>query len=309
VLLPGLKQLPAGVGKTLGDFVRAGGGLLLFLGDEISANRYNTEFRELLPAQLGALETSPDVESNWRIGDYDTNTLMFAAFRFPNTGDLRIPTFTKRFTLNAADENPQPALFDDGDLLIATRAVGRGRVALINTTADTSWHDWPKHKSFVPWLHGVCKYLAQTSGHDPIQTTNTFVAGTDIEIELGAIAKNAPFKLQSPDGKETLLTADKEGRLLDANLAAPGLYSLRDLDGKEVRRFAVNLPTQESDLSAMTLTDFQQQIVRAQPPRDATLAASLFGPSSNQKELWRVLLLSVLALLFIEVFVANRTLA
>lgn len=309
VILPGLKQFTSGAGKALNDFVQAGGGLLLFLGDEVSANRYNTEIRELMPAQLGVVETSPDVESNWRIGDYDTNTMVFAAFRLPNSGDLRIPTFTKRFSMTAADNSSLPALFDDGDPLLAIRAAGRGRVALANTSADTSWNDWPKHKTFVPWLHGVCKYLAQRAARDQMLGTNSFVAGTDIEIELGSAAKNAQFKLQSPGGKEALLTTDAQGWLRDADLFAPGLYSLRDSIGREVRRFAVNVPAQESDLSALSLTDFQQQLARVAPPRETTLAASLYGPASNQKELWRVLLLSVLALLFIEVFVANRTLA
>jgi hypothetical protein len=77
-----------------------------------------------------------------------------------------------------------------------------------------------------------------------------------------------------------------------------------------MRRFAVNVPSQESDLAALTPTEYQEQVVRVQEPRTATLlGAGLFGSTRNQKEFWAILLLAVLALLFIEVVLANRTLA
>ena len=70
----------------------------------------------------------------------------------------------------------------------------------------------------------------------------------------------------------------------------------------------MNLPAQESELAALTPGEFQQQLVRDQIPQSAPLAASLFGQTSNQKELWRVLLLAVVVLLFVELLLANRTL-
>jgi hypothetical protein len=307
IILPGLKQVPAGSGQALTAYVQAGGGLALFVGDGISANRYNSEFRDLLPAQLGNVETAPDVGSAWRIGEFDTNTTIFAAFRLPHSGDLRIPTFTTRFTLTGAAESSQPALFDDGMPLMVTRPLGRGRVVLVNTTADTAWNDWPKHKTFVPWLHGLGRELAPNAGPHPILGTNNFLAGDDLQIELGATAKKVQFKLQSPKGKEQLLAADDEGRVHDSSSTIPGIYSLLDPNGHEVRRLAVNVPAQESDLAALPPLELQQQLVRVRQSQNPTLAAGLFGSTSNQKELWRVLLLGVLVLLFSEAFVANRT--
>lgn len=309
VILPGLKQVPSGAGRALTAFVQAGGGLVLFLGEEISANRYNNEFRDLLPAQLGNPEPYPDLGSGWRISEFDTNTTAFAAFGRPNSGDLHIPQFNKRCLLTTGEGASQLALFDDALPLIVTRALGQGRVALVNTSADASWTDWPKHKTFVPWLHGLGKHLVQKAGPDRIQETNSFVAGDDFEIELGSAAAKSQFKLQPPGGKEKVVTTDDMGRLHDADLAVPGNYSLRDPAGQERRRISVNSPAQESDLTAMPSNEFQLQLVRVQEPQKTTLAAGLFGSTGNQKEFWRVLLLGVLALLFIEIFAANRTLA
>ena len=126
---------------------------------------------------------------------------------------------------------------------------------------------------------------------------------------MGSAAAKAAFKLLSPDGKEAVITADDHGQLRDVLFPTPGFYSLRNPQGAELRRFAVNLPVQESDLAALSSNDFQQQLARAPEPRKTTLAAGLFGSGSNQKELWRVLLLAVVVLLFTELLIANRTLA
>jgi hypothetical protein len=179
----------------------------------------------------------------------------------------------------------------------------------VNTSADTSWTDWPKHKSFVPWLHGAGRYLGSAPGGGQVQARADFIAGTEAEIELGSSARKLPFKLQRLGGKEIVLTADDGGVLRGVDLAIPGIYALRSQSGEELQRLAVNFPVQESDLASMSPNEFQQNLVRSPEPQKTTLAAGLFGQTSNQKEFSRVLLLAVLALLFIEAFWANRTLA
>jgi len=307
VILPGLRDLPAGLGKSLTSFVQAGGGLILFLDEGMSANRYNSELADLLPARLGNPDQAPDVLAPWRIAHYDTNSLVFGAFRLPNTGDLRIPEFTRRFNLEAPEASNRLAFFDDGVPLVMTRVVGKGRVALVNTSADAAWTDWPKHKTFVPFLHGLTKYAAQKTTQDAVQESTSFVAGEDPEIELGAQARLARLKLRKSDGKEIQLTADERGRLKDPGMSLPGTYSLRDQAGRELRRFAVNLPVQESNLEALRPADFLQQLVRVQENPKQTLAAGLFGSRNDQRQFWTALLLGALILLLVEPFVANRT--
>jgi hypothetical protein len=124
-----------------------------------------------------------------------------------------------------------------------TRVVGKGRVAS-SILADAAWTDWPKHKTFVPFLHGLTKYAAQKTTQDAVQESTSFVAGEDPEIELGSQARLARLKLRKSDGKEIQLTADEKGRLKDPGMSLPGTYSLRDQADHELRRFAVNLPAQ-----------------------------------------------------------------
>jgi hypothetical protein len=183
----------------------------------------------------------------------------------------------------------------------------------MNTSADASWSDWPKRKSFVPWLHGTVHYLAGRPSREAMQPSRLFAAGEDMEIALGPSWKKSPVVLQRPGANDangasgTPVMTDGEGSLPSIHLETPGIYVVRDAKGVELQRWAVNVPSRESDLATLSPQAFQKQLMRANQPRPATLQASLFGAVNSEKEWWRVLLLAALALLFAEVFLANRT--
>ena len=251
VMLPGLKEVPASTGKVLADFVQAGGSVMFFLGDGISMNRYMTEFRDLLPAQLDRLESEPDSSLKWRIGDYETNSAIFAAFRLPNSGNLALAEFTRRFMVTMNGDSFVAAYFDDGVPLVVSRTVGRGKVALVNTSADTSWTDWPKHKTFVPWLHGLGRYLAGDSHHDLSHNrVANLISGDDTEVQIEPSLLGQTFQLQTPAGRQIAGATDARG-FLRTDLTAPGIYILRNSSGAEAKRFAVNVPREEADLAAL----------------------------------------------------------
>jgi hypothetical protein len=113
--------------------------------------------------------------------------------------------------------------------------------------------------------------------------------------------------LRAADGKETHVTADELGRISDPQMTVPGLYSLLDKTGRELRRLTLNVPVEESDLLGVRSTDLQQQLVRIQDTSKQTLASGLLGSHHDQREFWTALLLGALILLLIEPFVANRT--
>lgn len=309
IVLPGLAQVPNGLGNLLGNFVRRGGGVLFFVGEGVSANRYNAEFRDLLPVTLGTVETRPDGESYWRLRTYETNHAMFAAFQLPNSGSPALTRFTQRFHVETSVPQRILARYDDGLPAIAAQQVGTGHAVWVNTSVDASWSDWPKRKSFVPWLHGVGQYLLPPARRNAEETQLSAITGGTEDIQLGLESAKLAVRLIDPDGKESALTADSDGVLRDVRFARPGFYRLQTALGKEIRRISVNVPVAESDLSALSSPDAKQLIARQPETRQASLAAGLLGTSGNQREFWRVLLLAVLGLLFIEMFVANRTLA
>jgi hypothetical protein len=304
-----MRELPEGSGRALLDFVRRGGGVLFFMGGGLNASRYNTEFQELLPATVGRLEgQSLTVENYWHLGEIDLKSAPFAVFGQPHSGDLTLAEFWRRYTLAPEASAQVLARFDDGTPFLVCKNVGQGRVVLANTTADTGWTDWPKHKTFVPWLHSVCHYLAGDVLSPGIRPGESFLASTVAELDLGPGLGSQNFRARPPSGAELTVKTDVHGAL-QLPLEKPGFYAVEDSGGRVVRMLAVNSPRKESDLAAMNPQEFQQQLVRSQARPEGLWVANLLAPGRREKELWRVFMLGAAVLLVLETTLSNRTFA
>ena len=307
VLLPALRELPEGSGRALLDFVQRGGGVLFFMGGGLNASRYNAEFQELLPATVGRLEGETLTSENyWHLGEMDLKSAPFAVFNQPHSGDLTLAEFWRRYALAPAASAQVLARFDDGTPFLVCKNVGQGRVALANTTADTGWTDWPKHKTFVPWLHSVSHYLAGDALSPGIRPGESLLAGTTAELDLGTGFGSQNFRVYSPGGAESAAKTDAHGGL-QLPLGKPGCYAIKDSGGRIVRLLAVNPPRKESDLAAMNPQEFQAQLVRG-PARSASgWAADVLAPGRSENELWRLFMLGAAGLLVLETMLSNRT--
>jgi hypothetical protein len=247
----------------------------------------------------------------WHLVNYDKTAPMFAVFREPNSGNLSLPEFTQRFNLTPAAGSTVVAQFEDGMPLIVARQVGAGRVVLVNSSADTAWTDWQKHKTFVPWLHATARYVTRRDQAHEREAAPAFVSGTELALDATEAVdlKKQTLKLQRVGGSEVSFVTDDDGIAQELLLETPGIYILKDSTGRELRRLGANLPTAESDLSTLPPSEVEQQIVRSAEIEPQILAAGLFGDSSRGKELWRALLLGALALLLLEPILANRMFA
>lgn len=308
VILPSLRQMPSEAGSILEGFVKNGGGLVIFAGEGIQAGRYSLGWRDLLPAVLERVEDVPLREqAGWHVREYARDNLIFAAFRQPNSGDLALPVFSRRWAMTPVESSQVLARFDDGAPLLVSRTVGAGRVLLVNTSADTRWNDWPKRKTFVPWLHGVANFAAGEAFAEKGRDNSRFLAGMATEIDLGRAAARKPFLLQTPGSAQTMVVADAEGRL-PILPGPPGFYSLSETNGRLIRLCAANLPSAESDLAAWTLQEFQQQLAQA-ASESGTGPAAWVNPELRDREFWRMILTAGLVLLCLEIILANRTFA
>jgi hypothetical protein len=309
VLLPALRQLPEGCGQALLEFARHGGGVLLFVDNGLGASQYDGELGGLLPATLDRIEgESLTFENYWRLHDFDSNSTVFSAFRNPRSGDLTLPEFWRRYALTPGDSARVLARFRDAAPFIVSREIGQGRVLLVNTSADTSWSDWPKHKTFVPWLHGACHYLAGDELSLGPRPENSWVAGTLAEIKLGATHGNQELSLHPPAGADFPVKSDDQGQV-EFPLDSPGFYSLLDSSRQTIRVLAVNPPQRESDLAAFTSSEFQTQLVRSQAMPETGFMTGMLAPVDGGKSLWRILMLAGALFLVLETVLANRTFA
>ena len=55
---------------------------------------------------------------------------------------------------------------------------------MVNSSADTSWNDWPKHKTFVPWLHGLGRQVAPGGAHIHAAKAMSLLAAEELEVNI-----------------------------------------------------------------------------------------------------------------------------
>ncbi len=340
VLLPAMRSLTAESVAALSAWVEQGGGVFFFGGDSLEPSRFNAEFGTMSPGQWGP-PASAEAEVAWRIGSFDRSSPVFRPFAPARTGGPAVAAFTRRHAVTPVAGSAVLARFDDGHPFLLSRSVGRGAALLANTSADTAWTDWPKHKSFVPWVVAATGWLADRGDGRRLRTSEPLVTGTDAHIPLGGNRRQAsPIEATNPNG--TSLREPSAVQIPTANppsgvaqgrfglqlrntpkapaaalaigpdgsgvfeVPAPGFYSVIDDSGREVLRLAANPPPLESDLAAMEAPAAERALAR-RTDAESDLPAGWFGNEPGRQEWWRVLMAAALALLLIETVVANRS--
>src|SRR6185503_5186963 len=82
-------------------------------------------------------------------------------FRAPRSGDFSSARFYRYRSLAPIDPARPLARFDDGAVALAERRLGAGRVVVWASTLDTFWNDLAIKPVFLPFVHGLVKYLGQ----------------------------------------------------------------------------------------------------------------------------------------------------
>jgi hypothetical protein len=341
VLLPAMRSLPGEAVAALNAWVEQGGGVFFFGGDSLEPSRFNAEFGALSPGQWGA-PVSADAEVPWRIGAFDRTSPVFRPFAAARSGGPAVAEFTRRHAVTATAGSTVLARFDDGYPFLLGRAAGRGAVLLANTSADTAWTDWPKHKSFVPWVMAAVTWLTDRGDERLLRSSDPLITGTEGRI-LGSSGASSPTNSLSPSpatvpGTLSTTSAKNPASIattppgsdrfrLKVRPAAPGpppalevrsdgtlvfevpisgFYSVSDDSGRERWRLAANPPPLESDLAALEPAAAEGRLTR-RTDAESDLPPGWFGNEPGRQEWWRILLAAALALLLIETVVANRS--
>jgi len=260
VFLCDVAQLTQGEARLLGDYVRSGGGLVDFVGDRVMAARYNDELcdrQRLLPARLqGVVEnTAPGLDpldyahpivepfrGRQRAGLLTTPIDKYVKLAVPRAGQARVVLATR-----------------SGDPLVVEQPVGRGRVVLVATSADTSWTAMPLWPSYVPIVQEILAWavagrIAEHNG----------LVGQPLAAAVPTSVADDSGQIVLPDGREeTLLLGDEDGRRgwsFEAT-GASGVYTARfGAAGAGESRFAVNVDTIESDLDKLTEQQLREAV-------------------------------------------------
>ncbi|HKQ50024.1 MAG TPA: BatA domain-containing protein [Phycisphaerae bacterium] len=184
VILANVARITAGAQRKLELFVQAGGGLVIFAGDQIDPDFYNERLynggRGLLPAAVNDIVTAPAGGEPFAFGSWQSGHPILRDFVDPLAGVLRqvrVYAFLGTRPEIAATTRPngnsrgEPldrgvtvlAQFSDADRspAIVERPFGQGRCLLVTTSVDQEWNDWPASFSYLPLMLKIVQYAAR----------------------------------------------------------------------------------------------------------------------------------------------------
>jgi hypothetical protein len=315
VLLANVRQLDGNQLHALEEFVRNGGGLLIFPGSRVDAAWWNgSMFKDgkgLLPLALGSLagdlkESAPSAGIVSQRFDHPALDL----FNDPRNGtvsDAAIKMWFKLKEPTTASANAPAVLarLTSGDPFLAEKVFGEGRVIECATPCNAAWSNLPMRPFYLPLMQRLSIYLASTVFPPRnLEVSKPLVAF----LPPGDAGKKASLNL--PNGNTVDVSIVKKGErgvVEYARTQEPGLYTLRS-PGGTTTHFVINTSRRESDLSKLTdaeIADFAKShgvaVVHSGAEYKQLDRTRRFG-----SEFWRPLLWLLLGLLFAELFLQQR---
>ena len=325
VILANVPELRPETVDELRRYVATGGALMVFLGDRVEPSVYNEIFRgdePLMPFLLGDVRGDPRypvqleaVDASHPVAFYFSQheellpmeVLFFNRYytiEFPQDADTRL-----RVPFRFGDLEGSPAVLD--------HAYGRGRVQWITSSADLEWNDFARFQPYVVFLYESLSYLVRFGGdsvnlgvgdvfrrrYPPTEYASEVVLHVPAEVGDDLAASGTVRK----DMRE--IEGASEFEIVHERTEVPGLYRLELLrpnrpQPDSIEHFAVNVSTQESNLSPMLEDDFRTHFENVR--FDVFDASENLRQAAEQKgllrgkEYWRYFLFAVLGLLVLE---------
>lgn len=315
VILANVPKLNEKQYRDLEEFVKRGGGLLVFAGPDMDLRWYEKDFyregKGLMPTALSGFGHVDEGQSPARVLSQRFTHPSTTYFNDARGLRLQDGAFSHwvRFDKIQGDTRVLLSL-DRGDALLVEKPFGKGRVLAVASTANARWNNLPLQPVFVPLTQRLVTYLATQNAAPQFQ-----MCGTLLRAPLDITKEKSEYVLTDPFNKIHDLVAKKDETgtvYVDyAATYAPGLYELRPKvpnANEPTRRFAFNLDPSESNLTA-TASEKTREVasrMNAGYAESYDEYARLDRSRRHGTELWQPILVLLLLFLFGEVFLQQR---
>jgi hypothetical protein len=309
VMLTDVAQLAAPVADQLAAYVKQGGTVVWFMGEQVQRENYNNVLvpRELIPGPLTQRQTGQNFTFAFNPAG-NNHPLLQAFSNIDKSGLDTAQVFTYWEIQPRADLNVEPVLAFNStaatpELAITRHTLGEGTVVFFATTADAEWTSFPAKPAYVTLMHEIV--AGTVSGSERWMNLQT---GQRIEIpttrELGGVPILRDPETNKDIPLEQSFRPDGTGIYRSEILARPGVYRLSA--GSTVWPVSVNLPSDEADIRPLG----DEAIKTALGGIDViTLGAELPAQALAEEEgsdFGWTLMTIVLVLLGVECFMAMR---
>ncbi|MDX1675848.1 MAG: BatA domain-containing protein [Longimicrobiales bacterium] len=308
----------------LGAFVRAGGGLVIVLGERSRAATWSGT--GLLPGTLRGTRDADGAALTVLRPEHP----LFAPFR---AGAVTGARFYRYRELDADEDADVLARFGAGPPALVAAAAGRGRVLVLASPLDGTWNDLVLQPAFVPLTHQLIRhasgrepgpawrtvgdlldlgeYLAAVRGASgPAGAAPESGAGNGVAeaagtaaVEQGSAAAGAR---RGPGDRPVVLTPSDEPVPVDAGtllaLWERGFYEVRDPRTGLAVPVAVNGTPSESELATV-----DPEVVETAISGGEAAAVASFAPEERERRqsLWWYFLVGAFVLMAAETVLSN----
>ena len=311
VVLANVARLTLDQLNDLQAFVRDGGGLMIFAGDQMDLDWYNDRLLplQLLPTRLaGMRDMAGEPEPFTRVAVRRFQHPALTIFNDQRNGDLTSAEI--RQWVRTIDEPDNTlvhtiARLDAGDAFLVEKTFGNGRVLFCASSCDDGWNNLPGRTFFVPFAQRLCTYLASS-----VMPPRNLDVGEEIVAHFPVTAAGKELTLKdSLDQEHTILVEASGGRGVArfTGTQRPGLYTLEGPDGRPVH-FVVNTGRAESDLEQLTGEERETvaEGLRAKLVSSLDEYRELDHSRRYGQEIWKPIFWLVLAILFFELWLERR---
>jgi len=326
VILADIADMNSSVLKRLRNFVTNGKSLLIFVSEG-----YKDEYNEfgLFPARLN---TPLSFEPPIKIATYnEVHPIFNNVFETRHFSGEDSPSFYKAYKLEPSEDSKTIAKFNNDIPAILERKIGRGSVFLFNTNvSDLSWSNFALKPIFLPILHQTVIYAISEKENrtDAINlevgtpflgfyydypSNPVFIKNVSQDDNSPSNKLPAPTRLKSGAGSQVSVVGNN-GIVKYDSTHSPGIYQI-EIQGKErIKRdfFAVNIDTSESNLvaqdidKALSKFNTKANAIETSSYADHGKLKRTLNSYRMGKEIWSELLIVAIALMFVEICLANR---
>ena len=287
----------------LENFLREGGGVMIFLGDKVDAARYNEW--EFLPIGLTEPEGDRAREESTTLRETPRNHPIFR-----ERLDLRSARFFVSYGTDDTKLKEKAkvlARFGNGSPAVIEGEFGKGKVLVFTSTADLDWNNFPLRRSFLPWLYRSVYYVANQNAH-----AASFMLNDRVMFQGLSSAYKTTITVTDPSGRASMLRPEVREGYAEAAFSEtrePGMYEVEAEPAfTNSGGFGVNVDRKESSLA---MVDPEQVVLAGSEGLityfDGTKGdlAQAIQRAREGKELWPLLFKIACLLFVLEAILAN----
>jgi hypothetical protein len=258
VVFCNVPAIPDALLPRMREYLRQGGGVLLFLGDRIQVDDYNLKLSQssppILPARLRDKRILAEAAGE-KIQKVDTAHPALQGFGDPILKDSLTSARIQGYFRTEASNQPALLSLANGDSLLLEKRIGSGRLLLFTTAADRDWSDLPLKTAYLPLVQSMVSYLS--SGKRGTVDTGVPV-GSPKTFSFPPSYVGKSLRIIKPDRKEKEISFVADGEKTSASFQEndlAGIYRLSvpaPADGEGTpSMYAVNSPFLESRLESI----------------------------------------------------------